>query len=195
MDFYYGSKKNLVLSCILIALLIIVLYYFDFHKTKSLIFWPLIILFFALLFKTIKLLTDKNLFFISENKIDSDKIDQDGFNFESEGIFEYLDNSFVVKSMSLNIPWSDIDSIIAYKKDLLTTDSICIDIVYYNDSLTICEETDGWSQFLLRIKNVFNTIPENWELEISRPAFEKKLTLLYDRQDRTLDEVVFENEK
>ena len=195
MDFYYGSKKNLVLSCILIALLIIVLYYFDFHKTKSLIFWPLIILFFVLLFKTIKLLTDKNLIFISDNQIDTDYIDQDTFNFESEGIFDYLDNGFIVKSMNLNIPWSDIDSIFAYKKDLLTTDSICLNIVYYNDSLTICEETDGWYQFILRLKNVFNTIPENWELEIARPAFEKKLTLLYDRKGRTLDEILTENKK
>ena len=195
MDFYYGSKKNLVLRCILIALLIIVLYYFDFHKTKSLIFWPLIILFFVLLFKTIKLLTDKNLIFISDNQIDTDYIDQDTFNFESEGIFDYLDNGFIVKSMNLNIPWSDIDSIFAYKKDLLTTDSICLNIVYYNDSLTICEETDGWYQFILRLKNVFNTIPENWELEIARPAFEKKLTLLYDRKGRTLDEILTENKK
>jgi hypothetical protein len=79
---------------------------------------------------------------------------------------------------------------IGYKEDLFTRDRICLDVFCDNDkSFKITEETLGWFMFLDHSKKALPTIAKYWEIEITSPAFETNLTVVYDRQNRTLKEV------
>ncbi|MDH7461206.1 hypothetical protein QEG73_07940 [Chitinophagaceae bacterium 26-R-25] len=106
-------------------------------------------------------------------------------NYNDPGKFKYEDDGFVFDSTSSQqkIKWSDIERLIAYKLDLLTTDRICIDIVYNEYQITVSEETPGWYQFVEKTKITFPSIPNNWEAEVMHPAFETNLTVIYQRPD------------
>lgn len=82
--------------------------------------------------------------------------------------------------------WKDIEAIFAYKEDIVTTDNICLDI-FTNDGccLKLSEETPYWRAFNDLLTEKLSEIPENWEMEIVVPAFETKLTMLYDKFGRS----------
>lgn len=108
--------------------------------------------------------------------------------FNDLGQFIYEEDGFILqfKSERQKIKWTDIERLIAYKADLLTTDEICIDIVFNNFQVTITEETPGWYQFIEKTKLVFPGISKNWDSEIVYPAFVTNLTILYQRADREM---------
>jgi hypothetical protein len=109
------------------------------------------------------------------------------------GIFSYTEDGFIIKfkTHDRSIKWSDIETIIAYKRDLMTTDQICFDLFYQNSlSSTISEDTEGWSQFVNRMQEAFPQIDKDWWGKIIHPAFKTNMTLLYDKQRRNLEEVV-----
>ncbi|WP_018343678.1 hypothetical protein [Cytophaga aurantiaca] len=111
--------------------------------------------------------------------------------YNDNGFFEYKENGFKLNSDGgqVEIKWDEIQTIFGYKADLYTTDCICADIFLSNDnSFRITEETTGWFQFLIHLKEKFPAIDRSWEIEIMLPAFDPKLTLVYDRANRTLDE-------
>jgi hypothetical protein len=54
----------------------------------------------------------------------------------------------------------------------------------------LTEETPGWYKFLTLTKEKFPQIDKDWEVDISTPAFETKLTLIYDKKNRDLSEVI-----
>ena len=108
------------------------------------------------------------------------------------GIFTYNESDFSVKIQSQEEQhnWNDIVCMVAYKRDDFTTDCICLDVFCSNKTqFSINEDTKGWYQFIKRTKEQFPTINKLWDLEITSPAFKKNLTLVYDRENRTLDEV------
>lgn len=108
--------------------------------------------------------------------------------FNDLGKFTYEEDGFIFqfKSEKQKIKWTDIERLIAYKKDLLTSDEICLDIIYNNWQITITEETPGWYQFVEKLKFVFPNIPKNWDTEIVDLAFATNLTILYQRADREM---------
>lgn len=110
--------------------------------------------------------------------------------FNDLGKFIYDDDGFIFqfKSEQQKIKWTDIERLVAYKQDLLTTDEICVDIIYNNWQTTITEETRGWYQFIEKTKLIFPSIPKNWDSEIVHPPFETNLTILYQRADREMPE-------
>ena len=110
--------------------------------------------------------------------------------FNDLGKFKYEDDGFIFEfeTEQQKIKWVDIERLIAYKRDLMTTDEICLDIVFNNWQTTINEETLGWYQFVEKTKVIFPSIPKNWDTEIVHPAFETNLTILYQRQDREIPE-------
>lgn len=113
--------------------------------------------------------------------------------FNAMGIFTYTGDGFsiLMKSKTEQHKWTDITSMIAYKRDDLTTDCICMD-VFCSDGLnfSITEDTLGWYVFLKKTKEQFPHINKLWDLEITTPAFKKNLTLVYDREGRALEEVM-----
>lgn len=118
--------------------------------------------------------------------------------YNDNGIFTFHDSGFSINTTKgvHSIEWSEIKSMLGYKEDNYATDRICLDVFCDNDkSFKITEETLGWFRFLDHSKKVLPTIDKSWEIEISTPAFETNLTVVYDRQNRTLEEVADEHYK
>lgn len=105
-------------------------------------------------------------------------LDLGGFVYEEDG-FTYQFRDGVEK-----IKWIAIERLEAYKVDLMTTDEIRVNIVYGEYQFTITEETPGWYQFVARTKEVFPTIPKDWDSVITNPAFATNFMVLYERVDR-----------
>jgi hypothetical protein len=134
----------------------------------------------------------KQIIFIGTNRYKRQINKEFSERVEDLGIFRYSDKSFVIRldRSNYDIQWTEIQSILGYKLDLLTTDEICLDIFCDNKiSFTVTEETAGWFGFLKRIKEQFPTIEPDWSFNIQSPAFTTNLTLIYDRDNRTLEQV------
>ena len=130
--------------------------------------------------------------FIAQTKKEFERI------YNDNGIFTFNDNGFSImtdKGMQ-TIEWTEIKSMLGYKEDHFATDNICLDVFCdHEKSFRITEETSGWFRFLDHSKKALRTIDISWEVEISTPAFETNLTVVYDRQNRTLKEVTNEHYK
>lgn len=142
------------------------------------------------IFKKILNLFSTNDKIIKLSQITEERKKRFEIEFNDLGKFKYEDDGFIFQSKSKQqkIRWAEIERLIAYKQDLLTTDEICLDIVYNNWQTTITEETPGWYQFIEKLKLVFPNIPKNWDSEIVHPAFATNLTILYQRADRKMPE-------
>ena len=97
------------------------------------------------------------------------------------GIFTFKEKgfSFIINEISKEKKWSDIEEINVYKLDLYTTDEICMDIVFKETYITFSEETPGWYQLIIKLKEVFKQIPENWDKEIVKPPFATNFKTIY----------------
>jgi hypothetical protein len=134
----------------------------------------------------------KRIIFIGTKEY-KEQIDRDyNDRLVDNGIFRYRETGFTISlTDTKNIEWNKIQSILAYKLDLMTTDEICIDIFCDdNISFRVTEETAGWFVFIERLKEQFPTVEEDWNISIAHPAFATNLTLLYDRENRTQEQVV-----
>lgn len=194
MDIFLGKKKNIILSCLSLGVLLVVLFFLDYHNSRPAIFWLFVVLFIAVVYKTIHLLTNKNLLFISSEDLKNNTKMSLSDN-DSSIVFEFTNDELRIKDKDrlTEVKWTNITTILGYKKDLITYDTICLDIIFNNRALTICEESEGWVDLLEALKKQFPRIPDNWYLDIMKPAFKTKLILLYDRQNRILDEVMNNN--
>ncbi|WP_417941023.1 hypothetical protein [Flavobacterium sp. RS13.1] len=122
------------------------------------------------------------------NKIQNRPFDE---IYNDNGIFEFEETGFKINldDKQTFIEWENIQAVFGYKIDLYTNDSICVDIFYKIDkSFRISEETLGWFQLMIHLKEKFPSINKNWEMEIAIPAFETKLTLIYEKEHRTFEE-------
>jgi hypothetical protein len=109
------------------------------------------------------------------------------------GIFEYYNTGFIVhfENNIIKIEWSSIKALYGYKVDLFTVDEICLDIFYeIEKQIRITEETKGWYIFLEKLQIQFPQIKKHWEIEIAFPAFETNFTLLYEFENKTLEESI-----
>jgi len=170
------------------------------RKESPFNFWTTLLLFgFGVVQGLYQLFNPKTLFIKPGSKLAKEygEIDfQKRYN--DLGVFEYLDNGFVVtiEEDKRALGWSELNTIIAYKKDLYTYDVICLDVFSKDgQSFSINEDTSGWYQFIERLNKTFTSINKAWQPEITIPAFKTKLTLLYDRQNRDLEEVIKEYSK
>lgn len=108
------------------------------------------------------------------------------------GDFTYFDGGFSTPLVTgyQKVVWGDLRAVFAYKRDLLTTDELCLDIFYQeNILLTISEETAGWHTFTEQLEANLPLLP-GWVGEVAVPAFETKLTLLYEREGRSFTQAV-----
>ncbi|ALI98582.1 hypothetical protein [Rufibacter tibetensis] len=167
------------------------------RKENSFSFWATLLLFgFGVVQGLYQLLNPKTLFIRPGSKLAKEygEIDfQKRYN--DLGAFEYMDNGFsaTIEEEEMAFSWSELNTIVAYKKDLYTYDVICLDVFTAGGhDLSINEDTPGWHQFIERLNKAFTSIDKGWQSEVSQTAFETKLTLLYDRQNRDLEEVVKE---
>ncbi|MFH7003642.1 hypothetical protein [Flavobacterium bizetiae] len=164
-------------------------------KINSVRFWfPLILFGGGGIFILIRFLNPKNIFVSLNSKLAQEIFSSQAVENQDEpGIFEYSENGFKItdENSSNTYEWNNIETVLAYKIDLLTYDEICIDV--YTDDLnkfTISESTWGWFQFISRLSENIKAIQIDWYITIANPAFEKNLTLLYDKNNRTIEEII-----
>ena len=109
------------------------------------------------------------------------------------GVFQYFDTgfNFADKDQTIFVAWTDIESIFAFKRDLMTVDELNIEI-FLKDNIRIrlTEEIDGWFQFIIKIKEVFPSIDKEFDTKLIFPAFETNLTLIYNSTDKTQSELI-----
>lgn len=110
------------------------------------------------------------------------------------GIFQYTDTGFIVNlTQKKELAWSQVQVIIAYKVDLVTTDEICMKVFCDDDfSFHVTERTAGWFLFTQHLKDVFPSINKIWDVEITIPPFATNLTLIYDSKQRSPEQVFLE---
>jgi len=102
---------------------------------------------------------------------------------EEQGEFQYEEDgfSYSFKEGVEKISWAAIERIVAYKADQLTTDEICLDVFWKDWRWTITEDTPGWYIFVEKLKEIFPTIPDDWDSQIIQPPFTSNYVVLYDR--------------
>lgn len=113
--------------------------------------------------------------------------------FADAGAFSYTEKGFgfTEKGQTNSFLWEDLDSILVYKRDLVATDQLNMELFFKTrPKLHLIEETDGFYQFMDRIKQVFPSIDKEFEAALMFPAFETNLTLIYDSGNRSLKEVL-----
>lgn len=99
------------------------------------------------------------------------------------GSFRYHENGFTIRfeDFSKTLCWEHITQLNVYKADKLTIDRIEMEIVYGDNFFIISEDLPGWYQFVLKTKEVFPTIPEDWDQEIIQPPFATNYRTIYNR--------------
>ena len=107
------------------------------------------------------------------------------------GDFLYDDEGFsiVLNEVRVRLKWEDLHTALGFKRDLLTVDSICLQL-FFSTGITIelYEELPGWYQFLKRMVLVFPQT-KGWEGEIVHPAFATNLRIVYDYKNRNLENI------
>ena len=100
------------------------------------------------------------------------------------GVFQYNNEGFNLcyEDFKITLKWAEINRINVYKTDLMTVDRIEMEIAYEEDKvIVISEELPGWYQFVLKTKEVFPSIPEDWDIQILQPPFAANHTTIYKK--------------
>lgn len=126
---------------------------------------------------------------------DGKLIQQKAFDliYNDTGVFQYSDEgfSFTDPGQTIFVAWTDIETIFAFKRDLMTIDQLNIEIFLKNNTrIRLTEEIDGWFQFIIKIKEVFPSIDKEFDIKLIFPAFETNLTLVYNSTDKTQSELI-----
>jgi len=85
------------------------------------------------------------------------------------------DNSFdVIKhgETQASVPYDSVTLIFAHKRDLITTDLICFDIILSNgDMVEVNEEMIGFDEFLTAVERRFSAFDRQWADKVVDPPF------------------------
>lgn len=97
------------------------------------------------------------------------------FNF-----FQYSDNGFSYEETYT--AWADIESIIAYKTDEFTTDTIHLVLKKADETeLHFSEYVEDWFHFTEKLKENLPGIDKEWFRKVVTPAFETRETPVYKK--------------
>lgn len=103
--------------------------------------------------------------------------------YQDLGAFQYDAAGFTItyEDFRKHLRWDEITQINVYKVDKLTVDEISMDIVYGDVYFSLNEELPGWYQFVLKTKEIFPTIPKDWDTAIIQPPFATNFRTIYER--------------
>lgn len=77
--------------------------------------------------------------------------------------------------------WDRVRRIVAYKKDILTTDLVCIEFELDGSEAYVAhEELAGFEQLADNMRAAFPNIDPHWFFKVMRPAFERSFMILFD---------------
>jgi len=189
----WESKQKQILSVTVSFLFVAVAIWTRKHSSPF-YFWSAILLFGSGgLFYLLRLLNSNNLFVTHDSELGKQILAEQGRQEkESLGSFIYTNDGFTLAGETdgeASYKWSEIETVFGFKIDRYATDDIFLDIFTSdNRYLQVTESTPGWYQFEKRLTENILSIPNNWIGEISVPAFQTRLTLVFDRKGRTQTE-------
>jgi hypothetical protein len=102
------------------------------------------------------------------------------------GFFHYTENGFTYSNEDFKktLKWDDIDELNAYVfRPGGPFEEIALEVVYNGRQFTITEAIPGWHQFVSRTKDVFSTIPKDWDWEIWEPSSQTNYRNIYQKYD------------
>ncbi len=75
----------------------------------------------------------------------------------------------------------EITEVVFYKKDLMTTDLICVEIHSGENFTFYHEEWDGWRELIDQLEEL-SEFDMEWYLKVVKPAFEPCFYTAYKKQ-------------
>ncbi|HMR91835.1 MAG TPA: hypothetical protein PKC69_05960 [Chitinophagaceae bacterium] len=184
------ESKSKQIWVILISFLFVAVAIYTKGRVSSFMFWGIIVFFGGGgLFILIRILNPDNLFVTYDTELGRQILTDQFQNAQTDkGFFDYTETGFNLKQHKgvVHYDWRDIETIFGFKEDRLTTDEVCMEI-FFNDKtcIRLTESTPGWYQFNKRLSLTISTVPENWDAEITHPAFATAMTLLFDKSNRS----------
>jgi hypothetical protein len=105
--------------------------------------------------------------------------------YEQSGIFSYGKDAFAVLSPTghKKYLYSEIEVIVAFKVKGRQGDELRVEIIFNDCAIRISQDAPGWHQFVIKTKEVFPTIPDQWDLEMLIPSFAIDLMVLYKKPE------------
>ncbi len=111
---------------------------------------------------------------------------------EPDPRIELTDNGFVLLSATDGSElrrgvWRQVTRIQTYKVDLFTTDCICLLFEFQvgADPIQVSEEWHGFADFMVALGHQFPSMPQDWYLEVMKPAFAPNHRVLFERSQAT----------
>lgn len=102
-----------------------------------------------------------------------------------ESSVRVTDEGFVLSTTRdvFSARWDDVRRISAFKRDLVTTDSVCLEIFLHasGEIWELCDETDGFWELVRAIKRVYPESQQEWQRAVMHPAFAERHTLILER--------------
>jgi hypothetical protein len=85
-----------------------------------------------------------------------------------------------------HIAWADVRRATAFKRDLLTTDLVCISLDLSSRTVEFNEEMTGWTSVVEALHHVLpGAHPySEWWPAVVKPAFEGCSTTIFERRDQ-----------
>ena len=78
---------------------------------------------------------------------------------------------------------AEIDVIVAFKVKGRTGDELRVEVIFDDCAIRISQDAPGWHQFVVKTREVFPTIPDQWDLEMLIPSFAIDLMVLYKKPE------------
>ncbi len=109
------------------------------------------------------------------------------------GVFSYTGNEFTVQveGGDKTYTWAEIKTVIACRQGKGSKETVFMMIIMYDNYMfQVDVETPGVFLFQTKIKENISQISKEWEDEILTPAYIEGKMLLYDKENRKLDEIL-----
>ena len=82
-----------------------------------------------------------------------------------------------------SLKWNEVKTIVAYKRDVYTTDLVCLGFTTPDGTVEINEEMQGWSQLVEDLPAFVPGTPPlaDWWERVAKPPFAPCVTTLFQR--------------
>lgn len=87
------------------------------------------------------------------------------------------------ESLVGGVEWSEIRKIIAFKRDLVTSDVVCLEfhLVGKDEVFEVNDDVGGFWDLARRVKEVFPGSDQEWEESVVKPAFARNARVIFER--------------
>lgn len=88
------------------------------------------------------------------------------------------------RQTDMSLEWNEVDTVIAYKRDIFAYDLICLAFVTRRGTIEVHEEMQGWSKLIDQLPSVLpgTLVPLDWWVRVAFPAFAPSPTTLFKRE-------------